>query len=79
MVEFSKTPIDKAQLLRSACENSLEKETNFTILMIDHDIVGLDISVHNAFAMTEVQCLHTISTYLPYPDLAIPTFKSSKI
>lgn len=30
--------------------------------MIDHDVVRLNISVHNAFAMAEIQRLQTVST-----------------
>jgi len=42
--------------------------------MINHDIMRLHISVHNALAVAEVKCLHTISSYphnqyKPFPYL----------
>ena len=79
MVEFSKTPIDKAQLVKLAYPGSCITRTYLAVFMIDHDIVRFDIPVHNAFAVTEVQCLDTISISYGTPNLVKRTFNSSKI
>jgi hypothetical protein len=34
--------------------------THLALLMIDHDVVGLHISVHDTLAVTEVQCLEEL-------------------
>jgi len=44
VVELSKSPVD---------------ETEFSILMINHHIVRLHISMHDPLAMTVIQCLQT--------------------
>ena len=42
MIELSKTPVDQSQLL---------------VVVVDHDVVGLYISVHDAFGVAEVKGL----------------------
>ena len=42
MIELSKAPINKSQLL---------------LLVVNHDVVGLHISMHNSLAVTVVKCL----------------------
>ena len=61
MVEFGEAPINKAQLLVISrgrlCGFSW---TYFFSLMIYHDVVRLYISMHYAFAVTEVQGLTSL-------------------
>ncbi len=39
------------------------KETNFSVLMVNHDVVRLHISVHDALAVAKIESLFTISNY----------------
>lgn len=32
-------------------------KANLPLLVVDHDIVGLDVSMHDTLAMTKVECL----------------------
>ena len=45
MVELGETPIDQSELL---------------LLVIDHDIVGLDVSVHDSLGVAEVERLRRL-------------------
>jgi len=45
MVEFGKTPVDKTQL---------------AIGMVDHNVVGLNIAMHDSFRVAEVKCLQNL-------------------
>jgi hypothetical protein len=46
------------------------------ILVIDHDVVRLDISVHYSFAVAEIKSLETLVRADSY-HTSKPTFKSS--
>ena len=48
---------------------TLPEPTYLSLFMINHNIVWLDISVHNSFAMAEVQRLGTVSSQLPTQTL----------
>ena len=45
MIKFSQTPINQSQ---------------FTVGMIDHDVVRFDVAVHDALGMTEIKCLQDL-------------------
>lgn len=34
--------------------------------MIDHNVMGFDVAVHDAFTMTEVECLEQLEYVVPY-------------
>lgn len=64
MVEFCETPIDEAELV--AVRNpiwvlygtaSSSGVTHLAVLVVNHDVVGLDIPVHDALAVAVVECL----------------------
>jgi hypothetical protein len=40
--------------------------THLPLLVIDHNVVRLDISVHDAFAVAEVQSLEKLKYVVPY-------------
>jgi hypothetical protein len=40
--------------------------TNLALLMVDHNVVRLDIAVHDAFAVAEVQSLEELENVVPY-------------
>jgi hypothetical protein len=62
VIKLRETPIDKAQLeIMSQYACSWSEQTYLSILMVNHHIVGLDISVHYALAMAEVQRLEGIN------------------
>ena len=63
MVKFRETPVDKAQLetVSGQAPPWAQKQTYLSILVINHNIVGLDISVHYALAVAEVQRLDMFS------------------
>jgi len=79
VIELSKTPINQSQLRELACEPLFRSDkTHLSVLVIDHNIVGLDISVHKTLAMTKVQSLSPVSL-IRLPDRTPPTFNSSKM
>ena len=60
MVELGQTPIDETELesrisKTKHCGLPCVEGAYLAVLMINHDIVWLDITVHDAFAVTEVQ------------------------
>jgi len=58
MVEFGETPVDETELdiiMLEAVERCGARMTYLSLLVIDHHVVRFDISVHDAFAMTEVE------------------------
>lgn len=60
MVELGQTPIDETELERNIskskhCGFPCSEGAYLAVLMINHDIVWLDIAVHDALAVTEVQ------------------------
>jgi hypothetical protein len=60
MIEFGQTPIDEAQLQRNMFKGPLELRrisTDLAMFMIDHNIMGLNITMHDALGMTIVKCL----------------------
>jgi len=66
VVEFGQTPIDKPKLSES--QRPLRWETGrararvayFSVLMVDHNVMRLHISVHDALAVAEVQRLQEL-------------------
>ena len=50
MVEFCQTPID---------------ESEFAIFVVDHDIVRLNVSVHDSHAMAIIQCFKEFVEVIP--------------
>jgi hypothetical protein len=62
MIEFCQTPIDKTKLPHiSTCPSMTMRSTHLSILVIDHNVMRLNISVHDTFAMAEVESLYSVS------------------
>ena len=59
MVEFSEPPINKPKLQRRSinAEKGTIAGADLSSFMIDHNIVRLDISMHDTTGMTEVESL----------------------
>ena len=50
MVELREAPVDEPEL---------------SVLVVDHDVVGLDVSVHDAHAVAVVQSLQQLVQVVP--------------
>ena len=64
MVKFCQTPVYQPQ---------------FSLLMIDHNVVRLDITVHDSLAVTEIQCLEKLVDVETDIVVNKPRVKGSKI
>jgi hypothetical protein len=42
-----------------------DRDANLSFLVVDHDVVGLDITMHDAFAVAEVQRLEQFIDIIP--------------
>ena len=67
MVELCQTPVNQAQLrweelvvMDEMFGGNPWNLTNLALLVVNHDVVRLDISVHDALAVAEVQCLEQL-------------------
>lgn len=63
VVKFSQAPVDEAQLRMSATRDITRrdgKQAYLSVLVVDHDVVRLHISVHDALAVAEVESLEQL-------------------
>ena len=67
MIEFCKTPIYEAKLPQvSISPHETKAQAYFSLLMVYHDVVGLDIPVHDPFAVAKVQRLEELKDIVPH-------------
>lgn len=64
MIEFGQAPVDETQLLA---------------LVIDHDVVGLYVSVHDAARVAEIQSLEQFTDIVPYIHIAERLIECPKV
>lgn len=62
MVELGQTPVDQPQLQRDTPQERVwdrkyDKMADFAVIVINHDIVRLDIAVHDSFGVAIIQRL----------------------
>jgi hypothetical protein len=63
MIEFSQTPVNQAELqshLLFTISHNTQTRTNLTLLVVNHDIVGLHVPVHYSARVTKVQGLEEL-------------------
>lgn len=78
MVELGKTPVDKSQLRKSVSNTSDNKEkcclsrqthAYLPVLMIDHNVMRLHISMHDALAVAVVEGLEEFEDVVPHVEV----------
>jgi hypothetical protein len=67
VVELGKAPINQTQLCAvSNLFSATDTTTDLSLLMVDHNVVRLDIAVHDALAVAEVQSLEELENVVPH-------------
>ena len=74
MVELCQSPVDEAELnwADQRCLRQFRDDTHLPLFVVNHDVVWLDISVHDASRMTEVERFQQFQDVIP--DIEICKF-----
>lgn len=62
VVELSETPVNQPKLPGALAyiPKLRARSTNLSFLVINHDVMWLDIAVHDALAVAEIKCLEQL-------------------
>ena len=82
VIEFSQTPIDKTQLHVVSMPHKrfcTASNVHLSVLMIDHNVMRFDISMHDALAVAEVQSLEQLQDVEAYIEIVEFGVKTSEV
>lgn len=85
MVEFGQAPVDEPKLsesqwpLRRKTDSPGARAAYFSVLMIDHNVMRLHISVHDALTVAEVQRLEELGDVEPNIEIIELGVQASEI